>query len=46
MKHIKLVMIAFALILLVAAPLVAVDSPSTAAYKQAGETFMGTNTRV
>ncbi|MDY0287457.1 MAG: hypothetical protein RBR15_01380 [Sphaerochaeta sp.] len=46
MKHIKLISIAIALILLVAAPLVAVNSPSTAAYKQAGETFMGTNTRV
>ena len=47
MKNIKFVLIVFTLILMVAAPLVAVDySPETALYKQTGEFFMGTSTRV
>ncbi|MFA6680570.1 MAG: hypothetical protein WCS35_00935 [Sphaerochaeta sp.] len=48
MKNIKLISIVIALILLVAAPLVAADyNPETSVwYKQAGEPFMGTSTRV
>lgn len=47
MKNIKFVFVLFALVLLVAAPLVAVDySPESAMYKQTGESFMGTSTRV
>ena len=48
MKNIKLVIITIALVLLVVAPLAAVDyNPDTSLWaKQAGEPFMGTNTRV
>ena len=47
MKNIKLISIIIALILLVAAPMAAVDySPNVATYKQAGEPFVGTSTRV
>ena len=48
MKKFKLISITIALVLLVVAPLAAVDfNPDTAlSYKQAGEPFMGTSTRV
>lgn len=47
MKNIKLISIVIALVLLVVAPLAAADySPNVAAYKQTGEPFMGTSTRV
>ncbi len=47
MKNIKLLSIAIALILLVVAPIAATDySPANLTYKQTGEPFMGTSTRV
>ncbi|HAF85621.1 MAG TPA: hypothetical protein DCG32_04490 [Sphaerochaeta sp.] len=47
MKDIKLISIVIALVLLVVAPLAAADySPNVATYKQTGEPFMGTSTRV
>jgi len=47
MKNIKLISIAIALILLVVAPIAATDySPNALAYKQTGEPFMGTSTRM
>ncbi len=47
MKNIKLISIVIALVLLVVAPLAAeVFNPEDVIYKQTGEPFMGTNTRV
>lgn len=48
MKNFKLISILLALVLLVVAPLAAIDyNPDTSiSYKQAGEPFMGTSTRM